>query len=36
MAVGIGFWALYALGLSALVVDVRRRRTERRMGGVLR
>lgn len=36
MAVGIGFWAVYALGISALRVDARRRRTERRMGGVLR
>ncbi len=36
MVVGIGFWAIYALGLSALRADARRRRTERRMGGVLR
>ncbi|MCX4246325.1 hypothetical protein [Paraliomyxa miuraensis] len=36
MGVGIAFWAIYALGLSALRADARRRRTERRMGGVLR
>lgn len=36
LGVGIGFWAIYALGLSALRADARRRRTERRMGGVLR
>ncbi|MCA9706569.1 MAG: hypothetical protein KDK70_12020 [Myxococcales bacterium] len=36
MVVGIGFWALYALGISALRADARRHRTERRMGGVLR
>ncbi len=36
MVVGMGFWAIYALGLSALRADARRRRTERRMGGVLR
>ncbi|MEM9459081.1 MAG: hypothetical protein AAGF11_33190 [Myxococcota bacterium] len=36
MVVGIGFWAIYALGVSALRADARRRRTERRMGGVLR
>lgn len=36
MVVGIGFWAIYALGISALRADARRRRTERRMGGVLR
>lgn len=36
MGVGMLFWAVYALGLSALRVDMRRRRTERRMGGVLR
>lgn len=36
VVVGIGFWAIYALGLSALRADARRRRTERRMGGVLR
>ena len=36
MVVGIGFWAIYALGVSALRVDARRRRMERRMGGVLR
>jgi hypothetical protein len=36
MGVGIGFWAVYALGFSALRVELRRRRTERRMGGVLR
>lgn len=36
MGVGVLFWAVYALGLSALRVDLRRRRTERRMGGVLR
>lgn len=36
LGVGVGFWAIYALGLSALRADARRRRTERRMGGVLR
>jgi hypothetical protein len=36
LGVGIGFWVVYALGLSALRVDLRRRKTERRMGGVLR
>lgn len=36
MVVGIGLWAIYALGISALRSDLRRRRTERRMGGVLR
>lgn len=36
MGVGVLFWAVYALGASALRSDVRRRRTERRMGGVLR
>jgi hypothetical protein len=36
LGVGIGFWAVYALGLSALRADLRRRKTERRMGGVLR
>lgn len=36
MGVGVVFWAVYALGLSALKADLRRRRTERRMGGVLR
>ncbi len=36
MGVGVAFWAVYALGLSALRSDLRRRRTERRMGGVLR
>ncbi|MCA9653259.1 MAG: hypothetical protein KC501_25315 [Myxococcales bacterium] len=36
MVAGFGFWAIYALGLSALRADARRRRTERRMGGVLR
>ena len=34
--VGVMFWAVYALGMSALRSDLRRRRTERRMGGVLR
>lgn len=36
MVVGIGFWAIYALGVGTLRSDARRRRTERRMGGVLR
>jgi hypothetical protein len=36
MGVGVLFWAVYALGTSALRSDMRRRRTERRMGGVLR
>lgn len=36
LVVGILLWAVYALGLSALRADLRRRRTERRMGGVLR
>jgi hypothetical protein len=36
MGVGVVFWAVYALGMSALRSDLRRRRTERRMGGVLR
>ncbi len=36
LGAGIGFWAIYALGVSALRVDLRRRKTERRMGGVLR
>ncbi|MEM7153827.1 MAG: hypothetical protein AAF799_13345 [Myxococcota bacterium] len=36
MVVGIAFWAIYAVGISALRADSRRRRTERRMGGVLR
>lgn len=36
MGVGVLFWAVYALGTSALRSDLRRRRTERRMGGVLR
>lgn len=36
MGVGVLFWAVYALGMSALQGDLRRRRTERRMGGVLR
>jgi hypothetical protein len=36
MGVGVMFWAVYALGVSALRSDLRRRRTERRMGGVLR
>jgi hypothetical protein len=36
MGVGVVFWAVYALGLSALRADLQRRRTERRMGGVLR
>jgi hypothetical protein len=36
MGVGVVFWAVYALGFSALEADLRRRRTERRMGGVLR
>lgn len=36
MAVGIAFWAVYALGLSALRADGRRRRTERRVGSSLR
>lgn len=34
--VGIGFWSVYALALSALRADGRRRRTERRVGGRLR
>lgn len=36
LVAGICFWAVYALGLSALRVEARRRRTERRLGGVLR
>lgn len=36
LGVGVLFWAVYALGMSALQGDLRRRRTERRMGGVLR
>ena len=36
MGVGVLFWAVYALGASALRSDLRRRKTERRMGGVLR
>ncbi len=36
VGVGVVVWAVYALGLSALRADLRRRRTERRMGGVLR
>ena len=35
-AVGIVFWALYALCISALRRDVRRRANEHRMGGVLK
>ncbi|MEM6993457.1 MAG: hypothetical protein AAF721_23285 [Myxococcota bacterium] len=35
-AVGIAFWALYAVCMSALRRDVRRRASEHRMGGVLR
>jgi hypothetical protein len=34
--VGVAFWALYAIGLSALRSDVRRRRNEHRMGRSLR
>jgi hypothetical protein len=33
VAVGIGFWAIYAVALSALRSDGRRRFTERRLGG---
>lgn len=36
VAVGIAFWAIYALGLSTLRRDARRRQNERRMGGLLR
>ena len=35
-AIGIAFWALYALCLSALRRDLRRRANEHRMGGVLK
>lgn len=34
--VGLAFWALYAMCISALRRDVRRRASEHRMGGVLR
>jgi hypothetical protein len=36
MAVGVVFWAVYALGISALRSESRRRRTERRVGSSLR
>jgi hypothetical protein len=36
MVVGIAFWAIYAVGLSTLRRDSRRRDNERRMGGLLR
>jgi hypothetical protein len=36
IAVGIAFWALYAVGMSTLRRDARRRRNEQRMGGLLR
>jgi hypothetical protein len=36
LAVGVGFWAVYALGMSALRAEGRRRRAERRVGGTLR
>ena len=36
IAVGVGFWAVYALGMSALRSEGRRRRAERRVGGSLR
>lgn len=36
LVVGIAFWALYAVGLSALRRDARRRRNQQRMGGLLR
>ncbi len=35
-AVGIAFWALYAVCISALRRDVHRRASEHRMGGVLK
>ena len=35
-AVGIAFWAIYALCISTLRRDIRRRANEHRMGGVLR
>jgi hypothetical protein len=36
IVVGILFWAVYALGISALRADWRRRRSDRRVGGLLR
>jgi tetrahydromethanopterin S-methyltransferase subunit F len=36
IAVGIAFWALYAVGMTTLRRDARRRRNEHRMGGLLR
>jgi hypothetical protein len=36
VAVGIAFWAVYAVGFSALRAEGRRRRTERRVGSKLR
>lgn len=34
--VGVAFWALYAIGISALRADLRRRTNEHRMGRALR
>ena len=36
VAIGIVFWAIYAVGISTLRRDARRRDNERRIGGLLR
>lgn len=36
LGVGLAFWVVYALGLSALRADVQRARLGRRIGGLLR
>lgn len=36
VAIGVAFWAIYAVGISTLRRDARRRDNERRIGGLLR
>jgi hypothetical protein len=36
LAIGVAFWAVYALGLRLIRSDWRRARTQRRLGGLLR